>query len=109
MATRLKIVMSSGSNKRTQVYYPFLSKIPGKQIPSNFPYGERYLLTGFFTYLLIHLFISKALTKERPSMFPKSRPLWKQMAIPEPYVTYVTICYNMLRTGNDQTDYITWY
>jgi hypothetical protein len=29
-------------------------------------------LQGIFTYLLIQLFISKALIKERPSMFPKS-------------------------------------
>jgi hypothetical protein len=29
-------------------------------------------LQSIFTYLLIYLFISKALRKERPSMFPKS-------------------------------------
>jgi len=28
---------------------------------------------GIFTYLLIYIFISKALRKERPSTFPKSR------------------------------------
>jgi len=36
MAPRLKILMSSGSKKGAQ-YYPFLSKSPGKQIPSRFP------------------------------------------------------------------------
>jgi hypothetical protein len=39
MAPRLKILMSSGSKKRTQTYYSFLSKIPGKKIPSRFPNG----------------------------------------------------------------------
>jgi hypothetical protein len=29
-------------------------------------------LQGIFTYLLVYLFISKALKKEHPSMFPKS-------------------------------------
>jgi hypothetical protein len=41
MAPRLKILMSSGSKKGTQIYYPFLSKSSGKQIPSRFPNGER--------------------------------------------------------------------
>jgi hypothetical protein len=76
MAPRLgKIIMSSGSKKGTQIYYRFLSKSPGKQIPSRFPNRapmERDThLQGTFTYLLIYLFISKALRKEGHSMFPK--------------------------------------
>jgi hypothetical protein len=76
MAPRFKISVSSGSKKRTQIYYPFHSKSPGKQIPSRCPNGapmERDTrLQGIFTFLLIYLFISKALHKERPSMFSKS-------------------------------------
>jgi hypothetical protein len=76
MAPRLKILMSSGSKKGTQIYYLFLSKSPGKRIPSRLPNGapiERGTsLQGIFTYLLIYLFISKALRKKRPSMFLKS-------------------------------------
>jgi len=76
MAPRLRILMSSGSKKGTQIYYHFLSKSPGKQIPSRFPNRapmERDThLHYIFTSLLIDLFISKALRKERPSMFPKS-------------------------------------
>ena len=34
---RLKILMSSGSKKGTQIYYPFLSKSPCKRILSRFP------------------------------------------------------------------------
>ena len=43
-------------------------------VPQRGTYGERYQLTGLFTHLLIYeyLFISKALRKERPSMFHKS-------------------------------------
>ena len=77
MAPRLKILMSSGFKKGTQIYYPFLSKSPGKWIPSRFPNGspmERDTwIQGIFTFLLIYLFISKPLTKECPSMFPKHR------------------------------------
>ena len=55
MAPRLKILMSSGSNKGTQMYYPFLSKSPGKRIFSRFPNGapmERDAhLQGIFTSL----------------------------------------------------------
>jgi len=76
MAPRLKILMSSGSKKGTQIHYPFLSKSRGKLIPSRFPKRapmERDTrLQGIFTFLLIYLFISKALHKERPSMFSKS-------------------------------------
>jgi hypothetical protein len=76
MAPRLKILMSSRSKKRTQIYYPFLSKSPGKRIPSRFlngaPMERETHLQGIFTYLLIYLFIPKALRKEWPSMFPKS-------------------------------------
>jgi len=77
MAPRLKILMSSGSKKGTQIYFPFLSKSPGKQTPSRFPkvapLERDTLLHGIFTYLLIYLFISKALRKEHPSMFTKSK------------------------------------
>jgi len=76
MAPRLKMLMSSGSNKGNQIYYFFLPKSPGKRIPSRFPNGDPMerdtSLQGIFTYLLIYLYISKALRKEHPSMFPKS-------------------------------------
>ena len=44
--------MSSGSKKGTHIYYPFLSKSPGRwihlQFPQWGPYGERCLLTEHF-------------------------------------------------------------
>jgi hypothetical protein len=56
LAPRVKILMPSGSNKWTQIYYPFHSKIPGKRIPSRFSNGasmERDTrLQGIFTSLL---------------------------------------------------------
>jgi hypothetical protein len=65
MAHRLKTLMSSGSKKGTQIYYPFLSKSPGKHISSRFhngaPMERDTCLQGIFTYLLIYLFISKAI------------------------------------------------
>ena len=68
--------MSSVSKKGTQIYYPLLSKSSGKRIPSRSPNGAHMerdtRLQGIFTYLLIYLFISKALRQERPSMFTKS-------------------------------------
>jgi len=52
MALRLKILMPSGFKIGTQIYYPILSKSPGKRIPSRFPkggpYGERDPLTRHF-------------------------------------------------------------
>ena len=76
MVPRLKISVSSGSKKGTQIYYPFPSKSPGKRIPSSFPNGAPMkrdaCLQGIFTYLLIYPFISKALRREHPFKFPKS-------------------------------------
>ena len=41
-ATRLKILMSSGSKKGTQIYYPFLSKVPASESPPGFPTGPLF-------------------------------------------------------------------
>jgi len=75
MAPRFKILMSSGSKKVSQIYFPFFSKRTGKRIPSKFPNGApmegHICLQVIFTYLLIYLFITKALRKDRPSIFPK--------------------------------------
>jgi len=60
MAPRLKILMSSGFKKGTQIYYPFLSKSPGKRIPSRFPnvaaMERETHLQGIFASLLMYLF-----------------------------------------------------
>jgi len=39
MPPRLKILMSSGSKKGTQIYYPFLSKVPESESPPGSPLG----------------------------------------------------------------------
>jgi len=79
VALRLKTLMTSWSNKGTQIYYFFSLKSPSKrtplQVPHWGPYGERYSSTG-------QLRISKkpnknpsnkkAPKKKRPSIFPKS-------------------------------------
>jgi hypothetical protein len=62
MAYMLKILMSSGSKRGNQMYYPFLSKSSGKRIPSRFRNGalmERdTCLQGIFMSLLMYLFLS---------------------------------------------------
>ena len=62
MAPRLKILMSSGSKKGIQLYYPFLSKSPVKRIPTRFPnwapMGRDTRLQGIFTSVLVYLFLS---------------------------------------------------
>ena len=39
MAPRLKILMSSGSKKGTQIYYHFHSKVPASESPPGSPMG----------------------------------------------------------------------
>jgi len=57
---RLKILMSSGSKKGTQIYYIFLSKSPRKRILSRLQNGALMVthtrLRGIFTFLLIYIF-----------------------------------------------------
>jgi len=53
-ATKLKILMSSGSKKGTQIYFFFSLKSRQTnplQVPQQGPYGERYPFTGHFVYL----------------------------------------------------------
>jgi hypothetical protein len=61
LAPRFKILMSSGSKKGTQIYYPFHSESPSKWIPSRFPSGAPMdrdtCLQGIFTSLDIPRFI----------------------------------------------------
>jgi hypothetical protein len=39
MATRLKILMASGSNKGTQIYFSYLSKVLANEPPPDSPTG----------------------------------------------------------------------
>jgi hypothetical protein len=64
MAPRFKILISSGSKKRTQIYHPFHSK---KVTASKFPPGSPAVslwrdtcLQGIFMFLLKYLFLSFA-------------------------------------------------
>ena len=73
MAPRFKILMSSGSKKGTQIYYPFHSKksrqVNPIQVPHRGPYGEGYPLTEhFYISLNISLFIfpSESPVREPP-------------------------------------------
>jgi hypothetical protein len=69
MALRVKILISPGSKNGTQIYCPFLSKIPGKRIPSRFHNGAPMELTGnFYESLDISLYLKEP--KKRASIFP---------------------------------------
>jgi hypothetical protein len=80
MAPRLKILMSSGSKKGTQIYPPFLSKSPGKRNPSRFPNGapiERdTCLQGIF-YISFDISLYLKGPKKRASLnVPQKRGLY---------------------------------
>jgi len=96
MAPRFKILMSSGSKKGTQIYFFFsLKKVPPNERPPGSPTGplwkeipiyRAFFFTSLETIVKIPLnknffLLSKALRKQRPSVFPKSGALWKQTPI----------------------------
>ena len=95
-APRFKFLMSPGSKKGTQIYYPFHSKSYGKRIPFRFPIGERYLLIGhFYVSLNLSLFIFPSESPVRepppssqgaPSKFPNRVPMDRDTLSPEPLV-----------------------
>ena len=93
MAPRFKILMSSGSKKGSQIYYPCQSKSPGKRIPFRFPNGapiERDTrLQGIFTspLICISFYLSPRVpNKEAPSMFRDRVPMDRHTPSPEPLV-----------------------
>jgi len=92
MAPRLKIVMSFGSKKGTQIYYPFHSKSPGKRFPTRFPNGALMetdtRLQGIFRSVLIYLFFPSLRVpgKGAPSMLPIRVPMDRDTPSPEPLV-----------------------
>jgi len=90
MVPQPKISLSSGSKKRTQIYYSFFSKGRGKRIPSRLPSGaprERdSLLQG-----ILHLsyYISYCLSLRVPgkvalSVFPNRVSMDRNTPSPEP-------------------------
>jgi hypothetical protein len=89
MAPRLKILVSSGSKKGTQIYYPFLSKVPAKKSLPGSPVERDTFLQNIFTSVLINLLISKTLRKERPSVFSKSRAPVETDAHSTAYLIYL--------------------
>jgi len=78
-STRLKILMSSGFKKGTQIYFFFFSKIPTNEAPPGPPtwpvWREIPVYRAFCVSLddLVKIPVNKkALRKERPTTFPKS-------------------------------------
>ena len=83
--------MYSGPKKRTQIYYHFLSKSPGKRISPRFPTGAHMerdaRLQVIFTSLLIYVYLSLSVPgKGAPSMFPNRVPMDRDTPSPEPLV-----------------------
>ena len=79
MAPRLKILMSSGPKKGTQIYVFFSLKNLGKRTSSRFP-NRAHMERDTRLQDILHSFRNpykitlskKAARKKRPSMFPKS-------------------------------------
>jgi hypothetical protein len=95
MAHRLKILMSSGSKKWTQIYFFFLSKIPAYEPTPGSSAGPLWRDTRYRAFCislenLIKIPLNKKALKERPSVCPKGGPLRKQTPISEPYLTYLS-------------------
>ena len=91
MAPRLKLLMSSGSKKGTQIYYPFSLKksqqVNPLQVPPWGPYGERYLLTGHFDISLYRNGPKKRASLHGPQ---KRGPYGNGRPFPEHYLTYLS-------------------
>ena len=88
---RLKILMSSGSKKGTQICYPFLSKVPA----SEFPPGSQ---TGLLWREMLHLQSPFQPPLKVPNRWAHSRlPSWAPMKRDVhlqslPFITYTVPC-----------------
>ena len=75
MSPRLKILISSGSKKGTQIYFLFSLKNPSKRTPNRAPVEIDTRLQDILRISRKSHKIplnKKAVRKKRPSMFPKS-------------------------------------
>jgi len=92
MAPRLKILMSSGSKKGTQICYPFLSKSPVSKSHPGSPVGPLWReIPTCRAYLCLSWYISFYLSlrvpgKGAPSIFPNRVPMDRDTPSPEPLV-----------------------
>jgi hypothetical protein len=78
MASRLKILISSGSKKGTRIYYPFFSqKVPASESPpgstNGAPRERDARLQGIFTSLWIYLLLSFSQMFSQCSLTESSR------------------------------------
>jgi len=96
VAPRLKILMTSGSKKGTQIYYFFSLKSPSKQTLSRFPSGapmERDTrLQGICVTLKDLIKIPLIRRPQERNAHPCSQklgPLCKKTPISEPCLTYI--------------------
>jgi hypothetical protein len=92
IAPRFEFLMSSGSYKRTKMYFIFLSKRPGNRIYSGSQTGPLWREIPAYRACL-HIWWYTALSqrhykKSVPPVFPKTVTLRKQPPIPKPYLTY---------------------
>jgi hypothetical protein len=77
MAHRLKILMSSGSKKWTQIYFFFLPKIPAYEPPPGSSAGPLWRDTRYRTFCisienLIKIPLNRKALKKAPLHMPKS-------------------------------------
>ena len=108
MAPRLKIWMSSGSEKRNPDILFFSLRnswqVNPFQVPQRGPYGERYTLTGHFYIskrdVKISFYLSlRVAGKGAPSMFPNRVPMDRDTPSPEPLVylfipSFMHVCWS---------------
>jgi hypothetical protein len=72
------------------MYFPFLSKSPGKRIPSRFPNGTLWREIPACRAFLHICLSQRPKEKSVPPCSPQAGPLWKQTPIPEPYLAYLS-------------------
>ena len=93
MAPRLKILMASGSEKGTQIYFSFSQKSRQTkllQVPQQVPNGKGGPLTGQFAYL----------SKTFLSRFPVKEPSFKvpfMESLAEGYHTTTALLYSSVK------------
>jgi len=92
-APRLKNLMSSWSKKGTQIYYPLLSKSPGKRVTTRFPKGatmerDARLQDIFASFLLFNISFGVPIKGALPPGPPHGVPSKRDVLFLEPSSIY---------------------
>ena len=100
MAPRCKILMPSGSKRGTQIYYPFLSKVPASKSPAGSPMGPLWRETP-----VSRSFLDVSSRVPSKGALPRGAPHWASSDRNAPFSTKLATHHHIPQNFNPQQSF----